>query len=340
MGALHLVGNASARATAAEAAGTEAQLGGSVRRSRDVHAALNSEPADGLEVVILLEPREADIGAMLAAVDRRGLPRWAVVPATLEEAASADFARDRWGIRMLAQSIRSAVAMLALRRENARLRGDLGTIGRRLTHDLRTPLNSISTANEALAEPSMAADSASSLHQSIAAAVLEAGNLIERIGTVLLASARPIERQPVVMDEVVWNALQTVDRQVRESGATIVPCEQWPAVLGAAPLLEIVWTNLLLNSLEHGGPAPRIEMGWDQVETHTRFWVRDGGAGVDPARRARLFHPLDRLNELNAPRGYGLSLVQRLVELQSGTTGYHEQPGPGGTFFFTLPRDP
>jgi K+-sensing histidine kinase KdpD len=103
--------------------------------------------------------------------------------------------------------------------------------------------------------------------------------------------------------------------------------------------LELVWTNLLLNSLQHGGPTPRIEVGWKHLETETCFWLRDSGPGVAVAKRARLFHPIDRLNELNAPRGYGLSLVQRLVELQSGTTGYHPDPAPGGSFYFTLPTN-
>lgn len=334
---LHLVGApGSRRAESVISAWQGTQTGGRVRHAPDL-ASAKGAPIEGIEVLVLLEAQASDIAAALGTLDPRGLPRWAVVPSSIAEAHLPDYVCADWGVPMLASSIRYAVALLPLRRDNARLRGDLSTIGRRLTHDLRTPLNSISTANEALGDPVIATDSTPLLQRSIAAAVQEAGSLLERVGAVLLASSRPVELQPVDMEEVVWSARQRLDTRLRLAGATIVSCEKWPVVTGVPAFLELVWTNLMLNSLEHGGSKPRIEVGWKRSETETCFWLRDSGPGVAFAQRARLFHPVDRLNELNAPRGYGLSLVQRLMELQSGTTGYELDPVPGGTSYFTLP---
>lgn len=323
----------SPRAAMVAAASQAAELGGSMRHSPDL-AAAGAAPSEGPEVLVLLDATAADFNAALAACDARGLPRWAVVPASPAEAAAGSV---QWEVPLLAHSLRSAVNLLGLRREIARLRGDLCTVGRRLTHDLRTPLNSISTANQALAEDAVATGSGQELHRSISAAVKEAGGMIERVGSVLLASARPLESEPVDMEEAVWNARQRLDARLRAAGATIVGPANWPVVQGAPALLELVWVNLLANSVQHGGPAPRIELGWQHVGERTCFWLRDSGAGVPVGQQPRLFHPLDRLNELNAPRGYGLSLVQRLVELHGGSAGYDPQPLPGGTFSFTLP---
>ena len=335
---LHLVGDPGSRpAHAVLAASEAAQPGRAVRHSPDLATATMASIGEGREVIVLLAGQSEDFKAALAALDPRGLPRWAVVPSSFEEAQLPEFAGGEWSAATLAHSIRFAVNTLALRRENARLQGDLKTIGRRLTHDLRTPLNSISTANEALCDPVIATDSASFLHRSVSSAVNEAGSLLNRISPVFMASARPIEFQPVDMEEVVWSVRQRLDTRVRAAGATIISCEKWPVVTGVPELLELVWTNLIVNSLEHAGPAPRIEIGWRRLPAATCFWVRDSGPGVAVAKRARLFYPFDRLNDLNAPRGYGLSFVQRLVELQSGTTGYDADPLPGGTFFFTLP---
>jgi light-regulated signal transduction histidine kinase (bacteriophytochrome) len=333
---LHIVGAAgSPRTHAVLTANETLHPGASVRHSPDV-AAASLAPVDSAEILVLLDATADHITAALAAVDPRGLPRWAVVPSSVDEAQSPEFACATWDVPMLMRSMRFAVATLALRRDNARLRGDLITIGRRLTHDLRTALNSINAANEVLAESAIPTHSIPELQRSIRDAVTEANSLIERVGVVFLASSRPFALVPVDMEEVVWNARQSLDQRVRSAGATIISCENWPVVSGVAALLETVWTNLLLNSLQHAGPAPRIEIGWNRMGTATRFWIRDSGPGVALARRSRLFHPLDRLNELNAPRGYGLSLVQRLIEVQSGTTGYVADPAPGGTFFFTL----
>jgi signal transduction histidine kinase len=334
---LHLVGDPkSPRAEAARAAARQVQPAALVRESAAISAAV-AAPSDRLEVLVLIEPAPGDFQIALAAVDQRGLPRWAVVEPPPDHVDDAAMSAAAWAPATLARAIGFAVTLLALRRENARLSGDLHTVARRLTHDLRTPLNSISTANEALAGLEIAAEPASTLHRAIARAVDETGQVIERVATLLLAGVRPVVSRAVDMEEIVWNARERNDAGIRAAGATIITPEKWPVVSGVASWLELVWGNLLANSVEHGGPTPRIELGWKHSGTHTMFWVRDSGAGVPPARRAQLFHPFDRLSELNAPRGYGLSLVHRLVELHGGMTGYAPEPTPGGTFYFTLP---
>jgi len=67
------------------------------------------------------------------------------------------------------------------------------------------------------------------------------------------------------------------------------------------------------------------------------FRVRDNGAGVPAGRRSQLFVPFNLLHELNAPRGLGLPIVNRLVELMGGRCFYEAPVGGGACFFFTLP---
>jgi len=334
---LHLVGDAtSPRAEAARTAGLGIRLGATTRHSPTLAAAVDSW-ADGPEVLILIDPTPEDFKIAVTALDRRGLPRWAVVPPALGPEADLSSASP-WDSRTLACSIAFAVSLCMLRRDNARLSGDLYTVARRLTHDLRTPLNSISTANEALAAVALAGDPAPALHRAIAGAVDETGRLIDRVASLLLAAARPLAPEAVDMGEVVWNARERLDARIRAAGATIISPEMWPVVNAVPSWLELVWTSFLSNSVDHGGSTPRIELGWKRSDVGLYFWLRDSGPGVAIPKRAHLFHPFDRLNELNAPRGYGLSLVHRLIELQGGTTGYAPAPAPGGTFFFTLPE--
>lgn len=336
---LHLIGDPkSPRAEAARTAARRIPLGALVRESSDVAAAV-AAPNDEREVLVLLDATPGDFKTACAAADERALPRWAVVEPGPHDADDAATSAAQWEPVTLARSIGFAISLHAMRRENARLSGDLHTVARRLAHDLRTPLNSISTANQALAALGIAAEPVPTLHRAISEAVDDTGELIDRVATVLLAGARPIATGIVDMEEVVWNARERIDARLRSAGATIVTPETWPVVTGVASWLEIVWKNLLSNSVEHGGPTPRIELGWKRSGAHTTFWVRDSGAGVALAKRAHLFHPFDRLNDLNAPRGYGLSLVQRLIELHGGTTSYSPDPAPGGTFCFTLPEE-
>jgi signal transduction histidine kinase len=225
----------------------------------------------------------------------------------------------------------------AYEHENAKLRGDLRTIGRRLAHDLRTPLNAISMAGEALRHPALLGQSLESLAESIRSAVAEASSLVERLSPVLLATAVAESPEPVKMEEIVRDALQRVESRVLRAAATVKCPANWPQAMGVTPWLQLVWLNLILNSLQHGGPRVCIQLGADVAADSSRFWIRDSGHGIPAEKQRRIFHPLDRLSELNAPRTYGLSIVHRLVHLQGGTCGYDSQPAPGGTFFFTLP---
>jgi signal transduction histidine kinase len=52
----------------------------------------------------------------------------------------------------------------------------------------------------------------------------------------------------------------------------------------------------------------------------------------------RLFQPFNLLHRLNATRGLGLSLIQRLVQLEGGRAGYEPRKGGGARFYFTLPK--
>ena len=335
---LRLVGDGASKQSRALALAEGEREGYIVRQSTDLAAAL-SAPAEGMEILVLLDARADDIKAAFAAQDSRGLPRWAVVPSPFEEGANAEQNTDEWHPAILARSIRSAVTHLKLQRDNARLRGDLAMIGRRLMHDLRTPLNAINMANEAVTDRALRPDVAPDLRQSIGDAVTQAGGLIDRIGAVLLASSKRLDLRPVDMEEVVWRARQKLENRIHSMSAVVAAPQKWPVVNAVPSLLEIVWLNLLANSLRHAGPAPHIEVGWTRSEMEACFWVRDSGPGVPVAKRPSLFHPLDRMNELNAPRGYGLPIVQRLIELLSGTTGYSPDPAPGGTFFFSLPAE-
>lgn len=155
-----------------------------VRRSRDLADALTQPVANGPELMILLSPKTGEVDTAAATFDARGLPRWSVI--TRGSWAKDPFSRfigiaaEDWNATVLAHVLVYAAARPALERENVRLRGDLRTIGRRLAHDLRTPLNCISTASEALAEQFTRTDSVEALMiQSISASVTEAETLID-----------------------------------------------------------------------------------------------------------------------------------------------------------------
>jgi K+-sensing histidine kinase KdpD len=223
-----------------------------------------------------------------------------------------------------------------LEAENERLRGDLMTVATRVSHDLRTPLGGIVTATEVLREILAGQSQPPNLTQAIFDSVEDLTRLIRQISAVTRATAHPLPKESVPMGEPVEIALQRLESRIVKKEAVIIKPDSWPQVRGVAAWLEVIWWNFLLNALQHLPEKPRIELSWREENGGHRFGVSDNGGGVPDDLRPGLFQPFDSLHKLNGSRGLGLSVVQRLVELQGGQCGYEPLPG-GSFFFFSLP---
>lgn len=223
-----------------------------------------------------------------------------------------------------------------LARENARLRGDLLTIGSRVNHDLRTPLGGMVSTGEMLKEIlSEHVPSSATLADSMFNSAEEMVRLIKQVSFIAKASANPVSKSPVKMGEIVSGVLQRLESRILKRGATVSEPGDWPETEGVGDWLEFIWWNFLTNSIQHGGL--KIQVGWQRQDTADQFWISDNGEGVPGPSRPKLFQPFDSLHQPDSTRGLGLSVIQRLVELQGGQCGYESDAGDT-RFYFTLPH--
>jgi light-regulated signal transduction histidine kinase (bacteriophytochrome) len=107
-------------------------------------------------------------------------------------------------------------------------------------------------------------------------------------------------------------------------------------------LLRIVLANLLENAWKFTArrQRPAVEVGPMQDTALPTYYVRDNGAGFDPAYASRLFGAFQRLHpDREFPgTGIGLAIVQRVIARHGGTVWADSRPDQGATFYFTLPR--
>ncbi len=171
-----------------------------------------------------------------------------------------------------------------------------------------------------------------------------------------LLSLAQVSRTSLRMDRVSLSML--AERLVssyreRDPGRDVlvdIEPEIW--VQGDQRLLQQVLDNLLGNAWKFTRDATdaRIEVGMEPTEAGgaggggvARYFVRDNGAGFDPAYIDKLFRPFQRLhsNDIFTGHGIGLASVKRILERHGGEASAEGKPGHGATFRFSLgdPKD-
>lgn len=302
-------------------------------------AAQASASTEGTNLLALCHPATELVQQAIDAVDAEALPRWAVVVFGGADTDGADvpvLPPEDWNAAVAFHVFRAALALHTLRRERARLRGDLATLASRIAHDLRTPLGGIMTTAEMLREILEEEHPASAPHTT---PILESAEglakLIERVSFFAKAAVSTEPPQRCDMGTVFWNAFQGIESRLLNSGATLHQPSRWPVVSGHPAWLECVWRNLLLNAVQHSEPGTRLQAGWLEDGDRLRFWLQNSRG----ARIARLpeFFPFHRLHEPGTTRGLGLPIVQRLIQRDGGRCGV-EATADGVRFFFVLPN--
>ena len=210
-----------------------------------------------------------------------------------------------------------------------------------VSHDLRAPLRSIDGFSRILLGACDAKfdDEDRALFQRVLAA---AGRMNELIDDLLNLSR--VTRTSMTSEEVDLSSLATrVANSLRsehpESKAEFV-IEPGITASCDSHLVEVVLQNLLENAWKFSAqsPSPWIEFGSTSVSRERVLYVRDNGAGFDPAYKGKLFVPFQRLHrqEEFPGTGIGLATVSRIVHRHGGWITAESQPGKGATFFFTL----
>ena len=211
-----------------------------------------------------------------------------------------------------------------------------------VSHDLRAPLRAVDGFSELVLEDegdALSEEGRADLER-VRAGAQRMGKLIDA----LLALSR-LGRKPISVGRVDLSRLaRRLAGELAEldpGRAVDVRIAPGCKVTSDADLLEVVLANLLGNAWKFtaGRDPAHVEFGELQQEDGRVFYVRDDGAGFDPAHAERLFQPFQRLHpEGEYPgTGIGLATVRRTVTRLGGRCWAEGEPGRGATFFFTVP---
>ena len=211
-----------------------------------------------------------------------------------------------------------------------------------VSHDLRAPLRGLSGFSEVLLEEygELLGETGRGYAGRIQAASERMATLIDDLLQLSRVSRAGMNLGPVDLSaEFVAFAgeLQSLEpgRRVR----FVIQDGVW--VTADRGLIRTVVQNLVGNAWKFTARRddPTIEFGTTTAdEAGVCCYVRDNGAGFDPAYVAKLFQPFQRLHTAQEfpGTGIGLASVQRIIERHGGRIWAEGAVDKGATFYFTL----
>jgi two-component system, OmpR family, sensor histidine kinase KdpD len=227
-----------------------------------------------------------------------------------------------------------------LRAETERLRNSLLSS---VSHDLRTPLASITgaastlLASEARLDAGTRRDLLEALHEEADRLNRLVQNLLEM--TRLESGALQLQTEWQSVEEVVGAALGRFAKPLaRRPVTTHVPADL-PLVPMDAVLIEQVLINLVDNALKYTPAASPIEVIAEEVAGSVRVQVADRGPGLAAGDERRIFDKFHRAEGGSAVRGAGLGLAicRGIVRAHGGRIWAENRVGGGAAICFTLP---
>ena len=215
---------------------------------------------------------------------------------------------------------------------------ELEAFSESVSHDLRAPLRGMRSYAEMLKQSELVSGEALKMVERIVSQGVQMENLIEALLELSQISRHDLRRADTDMSATARAILE--DLQAREPDRSMSWTVQRGMRAYADPrLMRVLFENLLANAWKFTRKREDavIEVGTlpDAPET---FFVRDNGAGFDPAYADKLFQPFQRLHPASQFEGTGIGLatVQRIIRRHAGRLWAESKPGEGATFFFEV----
>jgi len=216
-----------------------------------------------------------------------------------------------------------------------------------LSHELKAPLNAIEGYLRMMQEK-QAGERIDDYNTPIERSLQRIQGMRNLIMDLLDFTKIRLERKDEKIEEVhlsniASNAIITVQPYAIQMELSIKLTIKSDAVIMADPTdMEIIFNNLVSNSVKYNKPGGKIEIIIDSDENDVIIIFSDTGIGINDADMKNLFAEFVRIKNERTRNitgsGLGLSIVKKVIELYDGTISVESKPDVGSTFTARLPK--
>lgn len=218
---------------------------------------------------------------------------------------------------------------------------------RSISHDLRTPLTSISGNASVLMDPSIQLPESKKqeLYSSIYDDAMWLVNLTENLlsitkidnGTMQLALNAEL------LEDVFHEAIQHIDRKIVNHQLKVDLPEELLVARMDGRLIVQVLVNLINNAVKYTQEGSTIALSAEKEEDSVWIRVMDDGPGISTEAKEHLFDMFFTADLARSDSrrglGLGLSLCKSIVEAHGGKIWVEDNEPHGTVFTFTLPLE-
>ena len=236
---------------------------------------------------------------------------------------------------------REEAALLA---QNEQLRANML---RSISHDLRTPLTSISGNASTLMSGESFLDEATK-QQIYTDIYTESMWLIGMVENLLYATRIEDGRMQLhisveILDDIVREAVRHIERMHTKRNIIVDIHDEIIPVKADANLIVQVIVNLIDNAIKHSEEDTPISISVRREHDFAVIAVADNGIGIPTNDQEHIFERFYRVDKARGREtggtGLGLSIVKQMVKMHDGTISVHSEPGKGSEFVVMFPQE-
>ncbi len=218
---------------------------------------------------------------------------------------------------------------------------------RTISHDLRTPLTTISGNASNLISNSSSFDEETKQHlyRDIYADSMWLNNLVENLlyATRIEEGKMKLRLSTELLSEIVEESLQHVKGRNENHVITAALDEEIILVRADAKLVVQVLVNIIENAIKYTPMGSEIVISAGKQDQMARIKVADSGSGIADEEKEKIFEKFycgaNQIADSRRSIGLGLYLCKAIVEAHGGSIEVSDNEPQGAVFSFTLPME-
>jgi two-component system phosphate regulon sensor histidine kinase PhoR len=220
-----------------------------------------------------------------------------------------------------------------------------------ITHELKTPISTVSVAIEAMKNFN-ALQSPERTQEYLGIASLELNRLsllVDKVLRLSMFETQQVELKYEWFDlkELVEEVIASMQLQFEKHGADVKLHSQSDdfsiSIMADRMHITSVVYNLLDNALKYSKEKPQIDIGIEAKANQIILQVKDNGIGIPASYKDKVFDKFFRVphGDKHNIKGYGLGLsyVAHIIAQHKGTVNIESEEGKGTTFIIKLPKE-